>query len=146
MGIFLNFALFYLTKALYHCSLTVVQSYFIYWAGIESPVLRDRSRHPLSQSKSEEDDKWNVYYSQQQSEDTDLLGKDVFHVYIFLNVNFYPCVTLMLLLKSVESELKHQKAILINEALLYQLLQFSFLLAMMPSSIHSIHLEWNNDL
>lgn len=83
----LNVALFYLTNALCHCSLTVVQSYFIYWAGIESPVLRDRSRHLLSQANSEEVDKWDVYYSQQQGEDTDSSGKNVFYVYIFLNIH-----------------------------------------------------------
>lgn len=97
----------------------MVQSYFIYWAGIESPVLRDRSRHHLSQSDSEEVDKWNEYYSQQQGEDSDWSGKDVLHVYIFLNINLDSCVTLMLLLKSIVYELKLQKTILINQASLY---------------------------
>lgn len=76
----------------------MVQSYFIYWAGIESPILRDRSRHHLGQSNSEELDELNVYYSQQQAEDTDLSGQDVLHVYIFLNINFDSCVTIVLLL------------------------------------------------
>lgn len=70
----------------------MVQSYFIYWAGIESPVLRDGSRHPLSQSNSEEVDTWNIFYSQQQGEDTVLPGKNVLHVYIFfLNLHFDAC-------------------------------------------------------
>lgn len=119
----------------------MVQSYFIYWAGIESPVLRDRSRHPLSQSNSEEEDKWNVYYSQQQGEDTDLPGKNVLHMYISLNIHC--SAALMLLLKKIEFELKRQKTFFINETLLYYLLLFCFLPAMMCCHLC---LEWNNDL
>lgn len=57
----------------------MVQSYFIYWAGVESPVLRDGTR----QSNSKEVDGWNVFFSQQQREDAIFPGKKLLHVTYF---------------------------------------------------------------
>lgn len=36
----------------YHCSITVVQSYFVYWAGIESGLVRDQGRSSWSWSNA----------------------------------------------------------------------------------------------
>lgn len=40
-------------------SITVVQSYFVHWAGIESPVVLDQSRGPGSGSNITSVDEWN---------------------------------------------------------------------------------------
>lgn len=71
------FILFSIILFVFHCSITVVQSYFIYWAGIESPLLRDGSRSPWSSRNLQEVGRWNLFYSQLQGEDTVLQGKKV---------------------------------------------------------------------
>lgn len=40
-------------------SITVVQSYFVHWACIESPVVLDQSRGPGSGSNITSVDEWN---------------------------------------------------------------------------------------
>lgn len=55
-------------------SVTVVQSYFVHWAGIESPVVRDRSRASDSGSNITAVDEWNSDSLLQEDEVTPLPG------------------------------------------------------------------------
>uniref|UniRef100_A0A8C2ZYI1 Reelin domain-containing protein n=1 Tax=Cyclopterus lumpus TaxID=8103 RepID=A0A8C2ZYI1_CYCLU len=55
-----------------HSSITVVQSYFVYWAGIESAVVRDGSRSPWTGSNVTGGDGGNL--ARQEDEVTTLPG------------------------------------------------------------------------
>ncbi|KAJ4949091.1 hypothetical protein JOQ06_020609 [Pogonophryne albipinna] len=57
--------------------LTVVQSYFVYWAGIESAVVRDGSRSPWSWRYITRADGRNSAFAQQEDEVTTLPGMQV---------------------------------------------------------------------
>lgn len=48
------------TSVLSLSSITVVQSYFVHWAGIESPVVHDQSRGSVSGSNITSMDKWKL--------------------------------------------------------------------------------------
>lgn len=48
------------------CSITVVQSYFVHWAGIESPLVRDQSRGSSGDNVTALDE-WNLASSRQDS-------------------------------------------------------------------------------
>ncbi|XP_029137876.2 uncharacterized protein [Labrus bergylta] len=52
--------------------ITVVQSYFVYWAGIESKVVRDGSRSPWNGSSVTGMDGGNLNFAQQEEEVTTL--------------------------------------------------------------------------
>lgn len=60
-----------------HFSITVVQSYFVYWAGIESAVVRDGNRSPWSGSNITGVDGGNSIFAQKEDEVTALPGKQV---------------------------------------------------------------------
>ncbi|KAM6960348.1 uncharacterized protein reeld1 [Tautogolabrus adspersus] len=57
--------------------ITVVQSYFVYWAGIESTVVRDGSRSPWNGSSITGMDRGNLNFAQQEEEATSLLALQV---------------------------------------------------------------------
>lgn len=57
-----------------HSSITVVQSYFVYWAGIESKVVHDGSRSPWNGSNITGMDRWNSGLSLLEDEVTALPG------------------------------------------------------------------------
>lgn len=56
------------TPVLSPSSITVVQSYFVHWAGIESPVVRDQSRGSVSGSNITSMDAWNSASLKQEDE------------------------------------------------------------------------------
>lgn len=55
----------------------MVQSYFVYWAGIESTVVRDRSRSPWSGRNITEVDRWNSVLSPPEDEVTASPGTEL---------------------------------------------------------------------
>lgn len=64
----------YITPFVCHSSITVVQSYFVYWAGIESRVVHDGSRSPCCGHNTTEMDGRNSNFVQQEDGVTTLPG------------------------------------------------------------------------
>lgn len=56
----------YITPFVCHSSITVAQSYFVYWAGIESRVVHDGSRSPCCGHNTTEMDGRNSNIVQQE--------------------------------------------------------------------------------
>ena len=65
-----------------HSSITVVQSYFVYWAGIESKVVHDASRSPWNGSNVTGMDEWNSRLSLQEDQVTALPGTQLHCKYL----------------------------------------------------------------
>lgn len=59
---------YYSVMPLCHSSITVVQSYFVYWAGIDSAVVHDGSRSPWIGSNITKVDEENSDFVLQQDE------------------------------------------------------------------------------
>ncbi|XP_076019031.1 reeler domain containing 1 isoform X2 [Genypterus blacodes] len=67
--------------------ITVVQSYFVYWAGIESAVVHDGSNSPQSGSNTTEVDGWSSIFELQEQEFTAPTGSAFVNCCIYINVS-----------------------------------------------------------
>lgn len=65
------------TSVLSLSSITVVQSYFVHWAGIESPVVHDQSRGFVRWSNITSMDEWKLASLLQEEEVAPLPGANL---------------------------------------------------------------------
>lgn len=80
---------------IYHPSITVVQSYFVYWAGIESSLVRDESHGPRTGNNITVMDRRNAV-ALQEDEVTALAGMQVArsNVCTLLNLPQFKCASM----------------------------------------------------